>query len=978
MRRVLGLPFLVEFITISGWCLDPALPVRQYAHSAWTRENGQIPASVLALTQTKDGWLWVGTDNGLLRYDGASFQSLKLSTPPGGEYILSLAPSPDGSLWIGSRYGLAQWAHGQLKTYRTSQGPAGPGVSAIAVDGAGAILAATGGYNIGQLCRVAGEGLACENGPNGYYSLLRDRRGTIWAGGVGLWHSESAASPPRLLSGSRGFYYSVVEDREGTIWAATAGGLKRIEGERVVTVSISEPQPEIAALLPDRDGGLWIATRGQGLLRLYQGHVHRFSHQDGLSGDAVNCLLEDREGNIWAGTNNGIDRFHEFPVTTLSGEGGIVRGPVGSVAAGTDGSVWAGTTKGLVRISASGTRAYTTRDHLPGNDIAGLFSEAGGRMWVFTPSGAAYWEKGEFHAPQFPPGFIIQFAAGAEDQQHTVWFSDAEHGLLRLRDARLVETIPWSEFANKRAWAILPDPSGHGLWMGFAEGGVAHYEPGAQTRWFTPPPDLDRAAVMDLASGPDNALWVATRKGFAVVRSGAMVMPEAPGLSHENVNAIVIDRSGDPWLSTGHGFTHVNGADLERWYTNPSLPVGSRTYDWTDGLRGGAHASGYFRSAVRSADGRLWFAAFQSLAVLNPARLPENRLPPPVEIENITAGDQSFHLNPDLRLKPRTKEVRIDYAAMSFVAPEKVRFRYRLDGFDSDWHDVGNSRQAVYTNLPPRRYTFRVIACNNDGLWNTAGSSYDFSIDRAYYQTSWFKAVMVALGGALLWGLFRLRLKTVKERLRIRMEERYAERTRIAGEMHDTLLQRLCGFALLLDGVSKNSALPASAQDDLRLMRDETEQCMRDAREFVWDLRAPVITERSLSDLLREAGEEITHGKAIQFHVAVSGRSRPAPANMQFHLLRIVQELLRNSVRHAQAKEIQVAIDYQDREQIHLQMRDDGRGFDIENAGKLLGHWGLTTIRERARQIGAELNIVSQPGSGTQIDIFAPLPSTSD
>jgi signal transduction histidine kinase len=441
---------------------------------------------------------------------------------------------------------------------------------------------------------------------------------------------------------------------------------------------------------------------------------------------------------------------------------------------------------------------------------------------------------------------------------------------------------------------------------------------------------------------------------------------------------MVEDDNGDLWLDTPCGLVRVSGSDLSKWCGNPACKVRFRVYDAGDGLRRGATAMGYFPRAARSRDGRLWFAVFDGVAVVNPKHPVENRLPPPVEIEEITVGQSAYSIHGGLRLPSLTRELRIDYTAKSFVAPEKVRFRYKLDGFDREWHDAAERRQAVYTNLPPKQYTFRVVASNNDGIWNEQGASFAFAIDPAFYQTIWFRLLSVSAFALLLWSLHRLRLRQMGKQIRVRFQERLAERTRIAGEMHDTLIQNLCGFSLQLEGLAKNATIPAFARASLREIRAETERCLREARELVWDLRSPVLQENGLEETLREAGEQITSGEPVQFHMTVRGDRRPAPPKLQHHLLRIVQEATRNAVRYSNAKEIEMQIAYLDSDRIRVQMRDDGCGFDPEKASRELGHWGLIIMRERARQLGGELKISSAPGRGTELDIVVPISRSSE
>jgi signal transduction histidine kinase len=554
--------------------------------------------------------------------------------------------------------------------------------------------------------------------------------------------------------------------------------------------------------------------------------------------------------------------------------------------------------------------------------------------------------------------------------------SDPEHGLIRVKDAQVAGVVPWSQFENKQASALEADLNDGGLWLGFAQGGIAYYKPGGPPRWYLTADGLTPGAVTDLHLTRDGTLWIATQGGLSRLRQGNVAtLTSTNGLPCNRIHAIVEDDSGALWLNTACGLVRVDASELSGWSANPQRKVKVKTYDASDGMRTRPTPTGYFRRAAKSKDGRLWFAVFDGVAVIDPKHLPENRLRPPVQIEQITAGHTANSNNSHLELPPLTKELQIDYTALSFAAPEKVRFRYRLEGFDKEWTDAGARRQAEYTNLPPKHYQFRVIASNNDGVWNETGASVEFSIQPAYYQTNWFRLAFIAGFAQLLWSLHGIRLRRMAAQLNVRFEERLAERTRIAGEMHDTLLQNISGFALQLDGLSKTVSAPV--RDRLHDLREQAEQCLREAREFVWDLRSPAVEEKDLSAALRGAGEDIIAGRQVQFHMTVTGDRRPAPARLQEQLLRIVQEATRNAVRHGHATEINMDVAYLDADLIRVQMRDDGQGFDLKEASGKLGHWGLTIMRERARKIGAELKISTAPGHGTEIEIVVPVTSAS-
>jgi len=959
--------------------LDPSQRITQYAHNSWDRENGHLPASVFALTQTADGRLWIGTDSGLQQFDGVRFQTWK--APPGqsiaSEYVTALAPAREGGLWIGTREALSLWKDSEVRNYRVRQGPSGPAVAAILVDKAGTVWAATAGFHRGGLCRVKGSALDCDSVGRlpglAAASLLEERAGTLWVGGFGLCRRTPETSLACPVSTPSEVIRSIVQDSEGGIWVG-GNTLKRLTGSGLAAYPplTVEPTVELKTLLLDRDGGLWIGTFGQGLIHMYRGRIDRFRRNEGLSDDYVRCLFEDGEGNIWVGTNGGLDRFREYAVNRISRRDGIPEGYVNSVLASRDGAIWIGSGRGLSRLRNGEIRRYNQRDGLPDDLVVGIFEQAAGRLWAFTPFGMAYSDGAGFHALHLPSGQKMHIRAAAETSDHSLWLSDPEHGLVRLSGTTIAELVPWSKFEKKQAWALEADAGG-GLWLGFAQGGVAYYKPGQATRWYSSSTGATAAAVTDLHRSQDGSLWIATEAGLSRLRGGHMdTFTAADGLPCNAIRVVLDDDRGSLWLNTDCGLALIPQAELAKWSVRPPGKAKVRVFDAIDGMRRVARSTGYFRQAAKSKDGRLWFVSDDGAAVVNPDRLPENRVPPPVRIEEIVAGTKSYPVGSGLNLPPHTKELRIHYTAMSFVAPQKVRFRYRLKGFDHDWKEDAVNRHAVYTNLPPNRYEFQVIACNNDGVWNQTGASLDFSIQPALYQTSVFKILCALACAAMLGMAYRFRIRHVQRRLGLQFAAQVQERTRISREMHDSLLQEFCGFAMELDGLAKLNIVPASVRERLRELRSQAQRCARETRELVWDLRAPTLQEVDLSAALQAAGERITQGESVNFHVSVQGHPRPAPEKLQVQLLRIVQEATRNAVRYSRAKEIAMEISYLDSDRIRLQMRDDGCGFDMEQAAHESGHWGLRTMRERAEELGGELTILSAPGHGTSIEVVVP------
>ena len=964
--------------------LEPSDAVTQYSHTAWTLQEGKLPGAVLALTQTVDGTFWIGTESGLLRFDGVTFG--RWSPPADGrfpiEYVQALAPGRDGSLWIGTLDGLAHLKDGKVTYYSTRQGSL-DSVSAILLDRHNAVWIAKAGFRSGGLCRVETNVLHCFDSAQGLanreiFSLLEDHLGNLWFGGVGglyRWNGDAAQIYP--LKESNEIISSIAQDENDEIIAANGvHPLQHVGGGRLENYGIQPGSrgAEIRVLFTDTDGALWIGTGSQGLFHVYRGHVDRYNHTDGLSSDTVLVLFEDREHNIWVGTDRGIDRFRALPVITLSKREGLSQDTAGSVFASKDGSVWVGTTAGLNRVRNRSVTSYSNRDGLPSNVIEAIMEDYSGGLWVGTNAGLVYSRNGRFHPVDLPNGAKIRsLAAGAEEPDGILWFSDLEHGLIQLRDGHVERLSPWSLFENKQAYALVGDPKG-GLWLGFLQGGIAYYTAGEIRRRYGASEGLAPGMVTDLHLDEAGTLWIATEGGLSRLRDGKILtLTSANGLDCDRVHTLIEDDDKALWLNTACGLIRIERGDLSAWLANPRGQLKTKLFGPADGMRVRTALSGYSRRSAKSADGRLWFPVLDAVAIVDPRHLPENRLAPPVQIEQLMVDRKPYAIHPGLMLPPLTRDLQIDYTAFSFAAPEQVRFRYKLEGYDGDWSATSSLRQAQYTNLAPRRYRFRVLAANNDGVWNEVGASIEFGIQPTFYQTNWFKWSCLAAFGVLLWVSYQLRVRHVAAQISLRFEERLSERTRISRELHDTLLQNITGFALQLGGLSKTVMAPESAKERLLDLRRQAEEWLREARESVWDLRAPVSEGQDLLEAMRIVGQQLTAGKQVRFHIAVSGAGREASVKLQENLLRIVQEATRNAIQHGGARQIDVRISYLSPGGIRLQICDDGCGFSLEEASLKLGHWGLATMRERAERVGADLKITSAPGRGAEIEVVVPL-----
>ena len=948
--------------------------VSQYGHAKWTLRDGGLPGYPRSIAQTRDGFLWLATDFGLQRFDGVRFTSWE---PPVGSSLpgvaVRLLATRDGSLWIGTDQGLARWNDGVLSAYRELDGEY---VYALAEDRDGAVWAGTnGGRDNARLCSIQGETVDCDGdgGTLGRFvlALHEDEAGDLWVGAAtGLWRWGAAAPTRYPVADPFGAINALVDDGRGAIVAAMARQLGRLVDGTVEPFLVDSDLEEVkpTALLRDRHGALWIGTQGNGLLHVHDGRTGRFSRDDGLSGDFVVDIFEDRERNVWVGTPGGLDRFRDVAVGRLSTRQGLDNDTVLSVLATSDGDVWMSTVSGLERWSDGAVQRYAIPGVGATESIGSLFKDGRGRMWVSSSLGLFSFEPGATRPERagLPTRHVQAFA---EDAGGTLWVSDSTSGLFALRgdDA---EVVPWSTFGGNHARALFADPSG-GLWLGFVGGGVSRLENGRVQRTYTSADGLGASDVNNIHGDRHGALWVATEGGLSRIAGERVdTLDVRNGLPCDAVKWSIEDDTGALWLQTDCGLVRVERDELDAWISDPASSVDLVAYDASDGAVGYADLGSYGPKVTRAADGRLWFAGFDGVGIVDPRALPSNPVPPPVHIEQVVA-DGVIHAPPAVaRLPARVRDVSIEYTALSLGAPEKVAFRYRLEGRDEDWVEAGNRRQAFYTDLPPASYRFRVIATNDRGLWNEDGAAWAFSIAPAYYQTNVFRLAVVTSVVLSLTLLYRLRLRRVTAQLHARLQARLDERARVAQALHDTLFQGFVSSSMQLHAVA-GEIVDEGPRTKLTRVLQRMSRIIEEGRESVSGLRIPDDDDNLESALARDA-EYFKGERQIDVRLAVRGNARPLQPLARDAVYQISREALANTFRHARAKHVEIDVEYS-RDDLTVRVRDDGCGIapPVVDEGRS-GHFGLPGMRERAERMGAVLRLWSRVDAGTEVEIHVP------
>ncbi len=974
----------------SALALNPSLEVSQYAHTSWTVRDGFSLGAIFAMAQTPDGYLWLGSEFGMFRFDGVHFIPWQ---PPAGQQLpakpYSLLVTRDGTLWIGTFAGLVSWNGVELIRYPELDGQF---VTSLLEDREGTVWAGTIGPTNGQLCSIRSGSAQCysENGAFGslVWSLGEDSSGALWAGAeTGIWRWKPG--PPRRYAtpGMRIGDMSKADD--GRLLVGMNGaGLRQIVGDKVEPYPIHSamnpnallPEHDVNSnkLLRDRDGGLWIGTRERGLIHVHQGRTDVFTKSEGLSGDVSCSLFEDREGNVWVATTGGLDRFRELPVTTISVKQGLSSDATNSVLAATDGSVWIAAHDGLTRWKDGQFTVFRKASGLPADATQSLFEDYRGRIWVFTDHGLAYFQDGRFVAINGVPSPEVYSITG--DKEGNLWLS-GNKGLSHLLDGRLVEHFPWSALGRRQQAKVILSNQG-GLWLSFwQDGGVLYFKDGKVRASYTAADGLGKGHVPGLQLDRDGALWAATEEGgLSRIKDGrATTLTSRNGLPCDTIHWTIEDDDRSLWLYTGCGLVRITRGELDAWITDPQHRIETMVWAAADGVRlHPVSPTSWGPTVAKSTDGKLWFVMGEAIQVVDPHHLPVNELPPPVHIEKITANDQTYDAAQGMRLPPLVRDLAIDYVALSLVAPEKARFRYMLEGQDPDWKEVVNERHVQYSNLAPGPYRFRVMACNNSGVWNEEGALLDFSIASAFYQTTWFRLACVALFLALLWAGYQFRIRQLAHQFNMTLEARVSERTRIARELHDTLLQSFQGLLLRFQSASKLlPARPGEARQRLESALDRAAEAIAEGRDAVQGLRSSAFEANDLATGITAMAEDLTSDASALDSPAIDVEIEGAPRNLnpvvRDEAYRIAGEALRNAFRHAQARRITVEIRY-DKRQFRLRVRDDGKGINeatIRQAAAA-GHFGLHGMRERAENVGGQLEVKSRLDSGTEVELSIP------
>jgi signal transduction histidine kinase/ligand-binding sensor domain-containing protein len=963
-------------------CCAATTALAQYRFDHWTAETGLPQNIITALHQTPEGYLWIATLDGLTRFDGLRFTVFNKSNTPGirSNRFNCLYEDTQGDLWAGTEVGaITRYQQGQFVTYAAEHGLPAQSVFALTGDGQGHVLALSGNQvrewdPVTQRFKerplplfTSGPGRLNWNLPAGFW-------GANQAGLHLFLHGTWSLLP--LPAEVKAPITEVAQADDGGLWLLTAEG--RIFQHQQGKASSFVPAPDTRRLTEwrDRTGKNWEIEIGEGLLR----KLTIASSGQPVALPPLRVIYEDRDGNLWLGADGqGLYRIRKQIITTLSQEQGLVQRNVYPVYEDHAGTIWVGGwAGGLSQIKAGKITNYTARDGLSAGAVVALGADRAGRLWVATRTDLQTFEQGRFTSvkAQYPLG-APDINAIYQEPTGALWFG-TNNGLWRHHNGQTQHFTASNGLPGANVRTMIEAAAG-GLWIG-CYGGLAHWREGRLTAW-TEPDGLPGNTVRSLYEDRDGVLWIGTYdSGLGRFKDGRFTRyTTREGLFNDGVFQILEDDFGYLWMSCNQGIYRVRKQELNEFAAGQRRDITSIAFGKSDGMLNVECNGGLWPAGVKARDGRLWFPTQDGVAVVDPAAVTTNQQPPPVLIEEVRQDRVARDFRDEVRLQPGQGNLEIQYTALCFTNAAQARFKYKLEGLDADWVDAGTRRTAFFSYLPPSSYTFRVIAANSDGVWNTEGKSLRIRVLPPFYRTWWFVtlALLLVVGG--VFAVYQYRVTQLERRqaaqqafTRQLLASQEGERKRLAAELHDSLGQHLV--------VIKNLALmvlQTPAKGDAQQIADisaTASQAIREVKEISYNLRPYQLDRIGLTKAIAALLKKAEAASGIRFIAALDDLQGAFPKEAEINFYRIVQECVNNILKHSQATEAWVTIHHLG-QRVRLTIRDNGKGFTPGVAAGEAPGFGLLGIHERAQLLGSQARIHSAPGQGVTTTLEITLPA---
>lgn len=968
------------YTVLSTFCLCPAIALSpkksfdQYSRTIWSEQQGLPQDTINAIAQTKDGYLWLGTNEGLARFDGYEFLVFNKSQGDlPSDSVKALTVGGDGSLWIGTASGLVRFIGAKRQTYTTANGLPNNAIDELCVDHTGVLWIAAGG------ALAFFEGSKFYAFPPGndiritVKTVYEDSRNVLWVAGLGgvikrQGNNFVSVIPWRSLKGD--LISRVIIDGQNNLWIASSLGIVRRSPDGAVrrfTRQDGLPDSFVRTLWFDSDGNLWAGTN-KGLARL-QGD--RFIAEG--PPDLVRCLFEDREHDLWVGTNDGLSRLRDDLFTTYGMSEGLPSNSPNTIFEDREHRIWVGYhDNALVSISSNRFHVFTRKEGFPREEVFSIRQSRNGDLLLSTRAGFVRKHGDVFHT-YVPPDIFgrKEVYDVLEDSFRRIWLG-LPNGLGLLEGETMHLVIPGGTAGLASVVTLCRTQDG-ALWAGTYEQGLWRVDiRRGEKSHFTTADGLSSDKIRALLQDRNRTLWIATFGGGLNALKGSKFMhiTARDGLLSDNVSSIVDDGQSF-WLGTTRGICRISKEQLRAFLEKRISRIQPTNYGVEDGLRSAQAAPGVGRGGIRSSDGRLWFPTSKGVAVIDPHAQLQPSPAPTVHLSEVSVDGKVVHFSGTLRLQPDTGTVQIRYAAIHLRAPERVDYYYKLDGVDHTWIHAGTRREISYSHFAHGKYTFTVRAELPNGLADE--KTIQFEKLPVFYETAQFRLICVMVVFVAAWSIYQMRMRQLRYRFALVLDER----ARIAREIHDTLAQSFIGISSQLEAVS--FVLPEDggpARRSLDLARRMARHSITEARRAISDLRGVGVEGCDLAAALRSGAYAWTSGSnlAISMDMPETEVVGDLPDEFQRNILRITQEAVANVVKHASASKVSVRLSREE-SKLHLQIIDDGRGFEKPDVlSSLEGHFGLIGMKERTERLGGKFQLSSKVGQGTLVDVTVPLP----
>jgi signal transduction histidine kinase/ligand-binding sensor domain-containing protein len=972
---------LLVWLTIQLCVLNPAHA--QYGFENWTVDNGLPENEIRGITQTPDGYLWIATLNGLVRFDGVHMTAFTRKTPGlSSNQFGTIVQGRGGDLWIDTVVaGLVRYHEGSFRAYGKQHGIPGD-INGLTDDDSGNLWMLSAG-RILRWDETSDRFLDIAPGsPNRLYRNFRWESRGFWTRDDNRLHCfikgrfRDYTVPPTILKDE---FWGAVLDPAGTIWIETVGGTRvSITPDNVSHMVKPGNTPDIT--FTTAHGDSWTIHVGPRFRR----SVNFVSSNQAISIPFTN-LYEDHQGNLWIGTiDHGLFRMQRQSIQTYTVEQGLVDRDTYAIYQDHAGAVWIGAWhSGISRFADGKFTNYTMADGLPNELVTALFEDKEGHFWVGTHGGLTVFDSGRFR-PVANPAFVRDDVVQAitQDREGTLWFGTRD-GLAQYRDGATKFLTRKDGLASDGVYAIINARNGD-LWAG-GNGGLTRIRNGQFTRW-TEKDGLVSGNIWTIYEDKDGVLWIGTYDGglerFANGKFTSYTVKE--GLYDDSVFGILEDSYGYLWISSDHGIYQVSKADLNAFAAGNLKTITSIAYGKVDGMLTIQCKGGLWPSAAKTLDGKLWFPTLDGVAVIDPTTIAHNRVPPAVKIESAAIDNVPAQIDDGLRIPPDTADVEINYAALSFIHAAQTHYRYRLEGLDDDWVNAGTRRVAYYSHLPPGKYAFHVIAGNSDGVWNTEGRILNVIVLAPFYETWWFEMLMLLCIGALVAAAWRFRVAQLQQEQaaqqafsRQLIASQEAERKRIAAEMHDSIGQSLVvikNLALFLFRSKRDAATAETDSQTINEISDEASTAIEETRAISYNLRPFQLDRLGLTKAIEAMIRTTRTASGIHFTSDLDNIDDLFAEELRINFYRIVQESLGNIMKHSQATEVTIRLK-RTPENVILTIEDNGRGFTLgERVSQSPNNgFGLTGMAERASLLGGEFKVRSAQSRGTTVTVEIPL-----